>query len=417
MANDREIRDLRNIPLMARLPSWQFDAVAEFVEPLRFKKGAKLVERGSDDGFTYFLTAGKLSLESAEHPSMVVEASADRVLEPIANLRPRIVDVTALDRVTAMRVPDLLIDLIQCREHETQTVSTDQAAEAEDKGRGFEVRLPFELYRDLKHGDSTILPSLPDTAVRIQLAIEDDISDADAIARLIVTDPAIVAKLIKTANSALCGGRSPVDTPTAAVVRLGMEVTRQLVLSFALKEVFRTRDKTLRQRMRDLWEHSVLIAATCFVLAREVDGVKPEEALLAGLVHDIGTIAVINYASRDPKVASDPAALEKAISCLRGELGALILRDWKFSPAAVVAARDAECWLREHEGKADVTDLLIVAQVHERLRNQETDGLPKVDRIPAFNKVLGEDASPHKSLVILHQAEVLVEQMRRVLRR
>jgi HD-like signal output (HDOD) protein len=196
-----------------------------------------------------------------------------------------------------------------------------------------------------------------------------------------------------------------------------MQTTRNLVLTFALKEVFRTKNKLLRQRMRDLWEHSAYIAATCFVLAREVEGVNPEEALLVGLVHDIGAIAVINYASRDPQLTADLGGLEQTISCMRGELGALILRQWKFAPTLAAAVRDAECWMREHEEVADFTDLLIVAQVHERLRKKETDGLPRIEDIPAFAKVLGQDASPQKSLVILQQAETMVDQMRSVLRR
>lgn len=417
MAELAEIEILRKIPMVAELPAWQFDAVAAFAEPLKLKKGAKLVECGSDDGFTYFLTAGRVLLESAEVAPMIVEANDDSVRTPIANLRPRIVDVTAVERIRAIRVPDILLNVIECGEGQTDPEQSADEDGPEQERRDFATRLPFRLYRDLESGESSILPSLPDTAVRIQLAIQDDISDADAVARLVVTDPAIAAKLIGMANSALYGGRSAVETPAAAVVRLGMKTTQQMVLAFALKEVFRTRDKRLRERMKDLWEHSVQIAATCFVLAREVDGVDPEEALLIGLVHDIGTIAVINYASRDPQMASDLISLERTISCMRGELGALILRGWRFGAAVATAARDAECWLRDQDGEADFTDILIVAQVHERLRNNQTDGLPQIEEMPAFAKVLGRDASPHKSLVILHQAEAMVDQMRSVLRR
>jgi len=417
MADTGKIEILRKIPMAANLPPWRFEAIAEHVESLKLKKGARLIERGSDDGFTYFLTAGKVSLECADNPPLVVEATAESVRTPIANLRPRIVDVTAMERAHFIRVPDILLNAIECGNGKIDPEQAAGATDDQEARRNFETQLPFQLYRDLKDSESSILPSLPDTAVRIQLAIEDDLSDADAVARLVVTDPAIATKLIKTANSALYGGRSPVQTLTAAIVRLGMQTTCNLVLTFALKEVFRTRNKLLRQRMRDLWEHSAYIAATCLVLAREVEGVNPEEALLVGLVHDIGAIATINYAARDTQRVLDLEGLEQTISCMRGELGALILRRWKFAPTVAVAVRDAECWLREHVEAADFTDLVIVAQVHERLRKKETDGLPRIEDIPAFAKVLGQDASPHKSLAILHRAETMVDQMRSVLRR
>jgi HD-like signal output (HDOD) protein len=415
MADNEAIEYLRKIPMVADLPAWKFDAIVDHVALIKLKKGAKVVERGSDDGYTYFLIAGRVSLECDGSPPMVIEANAESLRSPIANLRPRIVDVVATKRARLLRVPDILLLAIKCGGDATDPDENSADTDSHDGHASFEDRLPFQLYRDLKDSESSVLPSLPDTAVRIQLAIEDDLSGADAVARLVATDPAMAAKLIRIANSALYGGRSPVETLTAAVVRLGMQATRQLVLTFALKEVFRTRDKRLRQRMRELWEHSAQIAATCFVLAREVDGVNPEEALLVGLVHDIGAIPVINYASHDPQHAPAPEGLEQTISCMRSELGALILRQWRFAPAVVIAVRDAEFWMRGHEGAADFTDLLIVAQVHERLRMKEPEGLPPVEDIPAFAKVLGADASPQKSLVILHQAEILADQMRAVL--
>lgn len=417
MADRTDIEFLSKTPTVLALPPWQQEAVAELAEPLRVKKGAKLIERGSDDGFTYFLTAGKVSLQGVGAPPEIVEAGTPSAQTPLANLRPRILDVKAMGRVQAIRVPDILLNQIECGKGQLDPAEVTDDDDGEEKRREAAGRLPFELYRDLKNGESSVLPSLPDTAVRIQLAIEDDLSDADAVARIAATDPAIAAKLIKTANSALYGGRTAVETCTAAVVRLGLETTRQLVLTFALKEVFRTRDKSLRARMKDLWDHSVHIAAMCFVLARQVQGLNPEEALLVGLIHDIGTIAVINYAARNPELAADPAALERTISCMRGGLGVLIMREWKFAPAFADAARDAECWLREHEGAADFTDLLIVAQVHERLRRNDTEGLPRLEEIPAFTKVLGEDASPKTSVAVMNQTEALVEVIRSVLSR
>ena len=90
----------------------------------------------------------------------------------------------------------------------------------------------------------------------------------------------MAAKLLKAANSALYGGLSAVETCPAAVVRLGMGTTRHLVLSFALKDVFKSDEPMIQERMRVLWKHSAQIAAICFVLAREIEGMQPEEALL-----------------------------------------------------------------------------------------------------------------------------------------
>jgi HD-like signal output (HDOD) protein len=417
MGEEIDIDFLRKATTVSALPRWQLEAIADLTEHVKLKKGAKLIKRGTDDGFTYFLTAGKVALEGTGCPTEVVEADTQRTPAPLANLRPRILDVTAMGRVQAIRVPDLLLRPIESGDRCTVRDPFEADCGEPAEHRQILSQLPFEIYRDLKKGESSVLPSLPDTAVRIQLAVEDEISDADAVARRIATDPAIAAKLIMTANSPLYGGRTPVETLTAAVVRLGLKTTCQLVLTFAMREVFRTRNKALRWRMKELWDHSAYIAAACFVLSLDVKGANPEEALLVGLIHDIGTIAIINSADRHPELASDPESLEQTISCLRGELGALILREWRFAPAMIFAARDAENWGREHRGAADFTDVLIVAQFHDRLRRKETEGLPRIEEIPAFTKVLGENASPEKSVAVINQSEALVDALRKVLSR
>jgi HD-like signal output (HDOD) protein len=186
-------------------------------------------------------------------------------------------------------------------------------------------------------------------------------------------------------------------------------------MTFALKEVFQSDEPLIRDRMRDLWKHSSQVAALCFVLAREIKGIDPEEALLIGLVHDVGAIPILNYAKKYPELTGDAQALEMTIEHLRGELGAMILRDWRFSPNVVSGARDAENWTRDRQGEPDCTDLLIVAQVHEKLRKHRIADLPPLEEISAIRRVLGSDASPERSLEILHEAKAQVDEMRGVL--
>jgi len=398
---------LHALPQLSRLPPWQFDVIAEFTEPLLLKKGNRLLERGSDDGNTYFLVSGKVALVGADGQREVFVADPEGDPRLLANLRPRIVDVEAIGRATAFRIPDLLLNPID---------GIAQSDAMRDGPPPAELRLPFDLYRDVRNNEPGVLPSLPETAVRIQLAIEKAQSDAGSIARLLAADPAMAAKLIRTANSALYAGRVPVDTCTAAIVRLGLRTTSKLVLGFALSEVFRSRNQALRLRMKMLWDHSVDIAATCFVLARERGKIDPEEALLAGLIHDIGAIAVLTSTTRYPGLAANPERLERTITCLSGDVGAMILREWHFPVVMISAARDAGGWWRDHDGPADLTDLVIVAQAHDRLRRKASENLPPLDEVPAFARVLGRDASPEKSVEIMNQSLATAEALRGVLK-
>lgn len=405
---------LRKIPMLADLPPWQMEVVAEAVEPVYARKGALIVERGSDDGFTYFINNGEIELQAADGNNKTFTADGETGKTPIANLRPRLFGVKALTQVSGIRVPDIVLSAAGCSGQRRDPNAIQVESQDEERLREAGSKLSFRLYRDLKD-DTAILPSLPDLALRVRKTIDDDASDARKIARLVESDPAMAAKLLKAANSALYGGLQPVETTSAAVVRLGLKTTRQLVMTFVLQEVFASDDKLIRGRMRELWKHSSHIAALCFVLAREIKGMDPEEALLIGLVHDVGAIPILNYAHKYPELTGDAETLESTITRMRGELGAMILRDWRFVPAVVAGARDAENWTRSRQGKADFSDLLIVAQVHERLRKHQIDSLPPLEQISAITRVLGEGASPEKSLEILHDAKAQVNEMRSVL--
>jgi HD-like signal output (HDOD) protein len=414
MALHQDIRSLRKISLLAGLPPWQLEVVAEALEPIMATKGSLIVERGSDDGYTYFLSDGEIQLEAEDGKSKRIEIDDELRKTPVANLRPRMFGVRALGRVRGLRIPDIVLTAAGCNGQLGDPSSITVENEEEDRRRQAETKLSFQLYDDLKN-DVAVLPSLPDLALRIRKTIDDDISDAGAIARLVESDPAMAAKLLKVANSALYGGLGSIDTTSAAVVRLGMKITLQLVLSFALQEVFKSEDALIRGRMQELWRHSTNIAAFCFVLARRMRGIDPEEALLIGLVHDVGAIPILNYAQQYRELTDGADTLELTINRMRGELGAMILRDWRFPPVIVAGARDAENWKRSHNGKADFTDLLIVAQVHDRIHEHCLKGLPPLEEVSALRRVLGDDVSPEQSLEILHEARAEIDDMHGVL--
>ena len=75
-------------------------------------------------------------------------------------------------------------------------------------------------------------------------------------------------------------------------------------------------------------------------------------------------VITLSYAERFPEVANDDQKLEQVLTDMRGRIGSAILRSWGFIEDLIVVAQHAEDWLRDHEGKADYTDLVIIAQLH-----------------------------------------------------
>jgi len=210
----------------------------------------------------------------------------------------------------------------------------------------------------------------------------------------------MTAKVIRTANSALYGGLDAVDSCTKAVVRLGIRTTHRLVLSFALREVFTKGPREIRAALKDLWQHSTQVAALCLVLARLSGRFDPEQAMLAGLIHDVGVVAIIDFLSTLQEPARQPEVVVRVIGLLRAEASTEILRRWGFADSFVTAAGEAEDWLRDPGPEADICDLVVVSQLHDLSGVEVSPPLPVLEEVPAFRRLRLGEPSMEGGLVI-----------------
>lgn len=222
--------------------------------------------------------------------------------------------------------------------------------------------------------------------MRVRAAVQDPDCDANEVAHLIQADPVLAARLVQAANSPLYGVQTPINTCKGAVMFLGLGTTRDLVLAYTLRELFHTTSSLLQQRMRALWQHSVLVGAVGHVLAGMTPGLDKDRALLAGLLHDIGALPVIHYAAHEPALARDAALLDEAIAALRGQVGAMVLRQWKFGNETVAIALEAEDWQRDPAAQAEYTDVIVIAQ-QLLLSEEQPERLEHTTQLPAWHKL------------------------------
>ena len=376
-------------------------------------KGEVLLDFGATDDSTLYLIEGSVRLIAEDGAVKKIRHTDPSALAPLARLRPSHYKIVTEQHSRYLTIDNSLFDQATGRTDSNSSLTLETyevVEEEEDPGyMGSENQLTVQIYEDLNAG-KLLLPTLPDVAVRIGEAVLNDDSDARSIADLIETDPAIALKIVKAANSARYGGVSQVVNVSEAVARLGMHNTRTLVVTFALRELFRTASKKLSDRMQALWEHSRRIAALSQVLGDKVGGFNSHEALLAGLVHDIGSLAVIGYARDFPDVADNPVALETSIQAMRTQLGGMILASWKLPLDLVTAAKEAENWYREHPGSADYADLVVVAQLHDGVGGDIDPA-----RVPALG-LLGLSASEiDRGLGLLNDAHEEVDAARHML--
>ena len=395
---------LKQYQPLDRLDDVQLELLANSLQIHSADKGAILVQQGDTTNFNLYLLSGRLQLTSTDGRISEINVASPQSFTPIARLIPRRYTVEAINPVEYLMIDgDLLADMLGCdaggitaTELASDYTLFDQAI--------MENSLYKALLKDLE-SNQLVLPSLPDVAIRVGRAMRDENTNAHKLANVILTDPAITTKLIRAANSPLYAGVTPVGSCAAAIIRLGADTTHKLVLTFALRELFKTSSTVLKKHMQSLWEHSVKVSAICYVLAKVSDQFNQEHALLAGLLHDIGNIAILSYAERFPEVANDDRKLEHVMMAMRGRIGSAILRNWGFIEDLIVVAEEAENWLREHEGMADYADLVIIAQLHTYIGHPEMQSLPTLDQIPALKKLDFGELTPKLSLKILDRAE------------
>ena len=142
----------------------------------------------------------------------------------------------------------------------------------------------------------------------------------------------------------------------------------------------------------------------------------PEEAMLAGLLHDIGMVAVLSYAEKFPDIAADTNQIEVALNALHGQVGAMIMRKWGFSEAFVIASLEGDTWHRDPNMPVDYCDLVVVAQLHSWGGSYKGKAVPVVDKSASYLKLgLGEVTPEHK-LLLLEEEHELVNDIQSFLR-
>lgn len=249
-----------------------------------------------------------------------------------------------------------------------------------------EEKLLDRLFNDLEN-DKLVLPTLPEVALRVRETLEDEESGMGQVAKVITSDAALSARLIQVANSPLLRAARAIESVEAAVTRMGANMTRNLVTSIAMEQMFQATSDVTDKRLRDLWEHSTQVAALSSVLAQQFTKLKPDQALLAGLVHDIGALPIITMAEDVPELLDDEKILDHIILKAHTTIGEAILQKWNFSDEIIAVAAQHEDLQRTHDGKADYVDVVMVANLESYLGSNHAHAHVDLGKVPAFAKL------------------------------
>ena len=268
-----------------------------------------------------------------------------------------------------------------------QPAAADSAGQEASRGAAFDfVR---QLARALSDG-SFELPAFPDVALRVREALNDADVSVDKIARIVLSEPVLSARLLRIANSAMMRrGSLEVTDVRMAISRLGFEMVRNTAVSLAVDSAFKPpAHGPLRRQIENTRRHSVRVAVLSYVLAKRLaDGVKPDEAMLTGLLHAIGRFYILMRAEAFPELFEHPDVLEGLLHDWHPGVGRAIVEAWGFPDGIAVAVDEHEVLDRDHAGRADVADIVLVANLLARRDGAGGVTQPDMASIPACVKL------------------------------
>lgn len=247
----------------------------------------------------------------------------------------------------------------------------------------------YSIYRELvaamMRGEET-LPSLPQLTLQIRAALLRPETSQTELEHLISRDPGLAALLVKHAGGALYRRARPAKTLREAIDLLGLRQVGSITLAHSLKSLCAPRSAAYKLLYLDAWRNQVLKASTCAVLARELGGVVPEQALLASLLSGVGSLVLLSAFMED----REPVSLEhyRALCEEYGQkLGVLLLKRWDLEPAYIDVVRQAGDWQLDAGPRLQAIDLVNLALYHATLQREPNRSLPPLTELPAWRKL------------------------------
>lgn len=399
---------LRRLRVFAHLSHDERLLLAGHLEVVHLKTGEALFEIGDEGPKDHLLLEGRLQITGMDESERTLGAGSKAAQNAICTLRPRQYNAVALEDSSCLEIDrQMLVDFIA-----TRPASNDDKEEVPDSSAGEAERLEASFIEDLEH-NRFVVTSLPEVASKVRKVLDDPGFTTEQVATAINADPAIAVKLMKACNSPLYRTWESCDSTAEAVLRLGVTTTRQLVMSFALKDLFKADTVALKKAMQQAWRHTVFHSAIAWVMASESGAFKPEEAMTAAMLSNLGILSVCAYLENHPDVCKEPEAIAEAIALLKARVGARIMEKWGLSQPLVECAQHSDDWQRELEGPADLCDLVIVAALHAYIGRRK---VPKFDEVLSFQRLCAAGhLDPEKALDFLETASEQVAEARSLL--
>jgi HD-like signal output (HDOD) protein len=240
----------------------------------------------------------------------------------------------------------------------------------------------------LEIANSTMeVATLPEITLRIVQVVQDPRSTANDLHKIVRNDPALSARVLRVVNSAFYGLPGQIGSIDRAIMLLGLNAVKNIAIAASLSKMFKANNnKSAGFSGKDLWTHSVAVGALNKLITGVIGLALPDEAFLAGLMHDIGLVAVLQCKSDDIDKLVD--LIKDGVPFLEAErqtigtdhqaIGMALAEKWKFP-------RSFQYVTGYHHNPEKLGEsnrvLAVITHISDAVCNQSGLGLIKSDSV------------------------------------
>ncbi|WP_339629155.1 HDOD domain-containing protein [uncultured Pseudomonas sp.] len=254
----------------------------------------------------------------------------------------------------------------------------------------------YAVYRQLVSQlmcDEEQLPSLPTLTLEIRRALAMPEVSMARLSKLVGKDPALSALLMKYASSALLRTRVAPKTLQEVLQVLGMRQVDRVVMVHSVKSLFTLHSAGHKQLFMEAWQRLTLKASICAFLARTVGHVPADHAVLASLLSEVGSLAVLS-AFKDASLIPTPARYHELCRAYSKSLGVILLKKWRVDEEYVHIIREVGNWTLPGARQIELLDLVNLSLYHAIRDTNAAAELPPLSSLSAYAKL----AAPHNEL-------------------
>jgi HD-like signal output (HDOD) protein len=208
-----------------------------------------------------------------------------------------------------------------------------------------------------------VLPSMPDIAARVRQLkrehLDDEKLQCQMLANIISSDPVMSARILALSNSQLDRQLTMNLDVDEAVHSLGFHLCSNAAIGLALKKAYVAEHTAIAAEMAAHWRYTSAVAVTAVAIARHVGTVRPEQAMLAALLHRIGALALLKHADKSNVLAHSKQERLHLIDQTASMIGDYAIALWDLPERYSALAKD----VADFECQRPVSELVHVVRV------------------------------------------------------